>query len=155
MKKLILLIALLLPLSVMAAEPLTSTIADKYDQTEGVTVVNLEGAMLQAMIASQADSIEDAAEAAKYLNAIRVITCEKKSISSKIRKDVEKLIKKAKLQPFVDMPEEGVKIYTQGEDGTIAAIIVYVVDDGDVTLVEISGNFSSEMINDIININIA
>ncbi|MBR5206171.1 MAG: DUF4252 domain-containing protein [Alistipes sp.] len=155
MKKFIVLIALLLPLSVMAAEPLTSTIADKYDQTEGVTVVNLEGAMLQAMIASQADSIEDAAEAAKYLNAIRVITCEKKSISSKIRKDVEKLIKKAKLQPFVDMPEEGVKIYTQGEDGTIAAIIVYVVDDGDVTLVEISGNFSSEMINDIININIA
>lgn len=152
MKKFIVLIALLLPLSVMAAEPLTSTIADKYDQTEGVTVVNLEGAMLQAMIASQADSIEDAAEAAKYLNAIRVITCEKKSISSKIRKDVEKLIKKAKLQPFVDMPEEGVKIYTQGEDGTIAAIIVYVVDDGDVTLVEISGNFSSEMINDIINI---
>ena len=155
MKKFIVLIALLLPLSVMAAEPLTSTIADKYDQTEGVTVVNLEGAMLQAMIASQADSIEDAAEAAKYLNAIRVITCEKKSVSSKIRKDVEKLINKAKLQPFVDMPEEGVKIYTQGEDGTIAAIIVYVVDDGDVTLVEISGNFSSEMINDIININIA
>ena len=152
MKKLILLIALLLPFSVIAAEPLTSTIADKYGQTEGVTVVNLEGAMLQAMIASQADSIEDAAEAAKYLNAIRVITCEKKSVSSKIRKDVEKLIKKAKLQPFVDMPEEGVKIYTQGEDGTIAAIIVYVVDDGDVTLVEISGNFSSEMINDIINI---
>ena len=152
MKKFILLIALLLPLSVMAAEPLTSTIADKYDQTEGVTVVNLEGAMLQAMIASQADSVEEAAEAAKYLDALKVITCENKAVSAKLRKDVEKLIKKAKLQPFVDMPEEGVKIYTQGEDGTIAEIIVYVVDDGDVTLVEISGNFSSEMINDIINI---
>ena len=108
--------------------------------------------MLQAMIASQADSVEEAAEAAKYLDAIRVITCEKKSVSSKIRKDVDKLIKKSKLQSLVDMPSEGVKIYTQGEDGTFAAIIVYVVDDGDVTLVEISGNFSSEMINDIINI---
>ena len=52
---------MLLPLSVIAAEPVTSKIANKYSQTDGVTVVNLEGVMLQAVIASEAESDEDAA----------------------------------------------------------------------------------------------
>ena len=150
MKKLILLIALLLPLSVMAAEPLTSTIADKYDQTEGVTVVNLEGAMLQAMIASELENTEDAADVAKYLDAIRIITCEKSGLSAKIRKDVDKLIKKSKLQSLVDMPSEGVKIFTHNEGDVTTAIIVYVVDGESVVLVDISGNFTPDILNEIV-----
>lgn len=151
MKKLILLIALLLPLGVMAAKPVTSKIIDKYGKIEGVTVVNLEGAMLQAMVASEVDSLEDAAEVAKYLNAIKVITCEEKAISAKIRKDVAKLIKKVKLQSLIDMPKEGVKIYTHSVDGAITGIIVYVVEDVDITLVEISGNFPPEMMNNLLS----
>lgn len=150
MKKLILLIALLLPLGVMAAKPVTSKIIDKYGKIEGVTVVNLEGAMLQAMIASEADSVEEAAEAAKYLNAIKVITCEEKAISAKIRKDIAKLIKKVKLQSLIDMPNEGVKIYTHSVDGAITGIIVYVVEDVDITLVEISGNFPPELMDELL-----
>lgn len=150
MKRLILLIALLLPIGVMAAEPITSKISDKYGNTDGVTVVNLEGAMLQAMIASEADSVEEAAEAAKYLDALKVITCENKAVSAKLRKDIDKLIKRSNLQSLIDIPKEGIKIYTHGENGAITGIIVYVTEEVDVTLVEISGNFPSELMDELL-----
>ena len=91
MKRLILLIALLLPVYAMAAAPITTKLLDKDGNDEGVTVVNLEGAMLQAMIASELENTEDAADVAKYLDAIRIITCEKNGLSAKIRKDVDNL----------------------------------------------------------------
>lgn len=150
MKRFILLIALLLPLYAMAAAPITSKVIDKYGNNEGVTVVNLEGAMLQAMIASELESAEEATEVAKYLDAIKVITCEEGGLSAKIRKDVDKLIKKSKLQSLVDMPSEGVKIFTHNEGDVTTAIIVYVVDDESVVLADISGNFTSDILNEIV-----
>ena len=150
MKRLILLIALLLPVYAMAAAPITTKLLDKYGNDEGVTVVNLEGAMLQAMIASELENTEDAADVAKYLDAIRIITCEKNGLSAKIRKDVDKLIKKSKLQSLVDMPSEGVKIFTHNEGDVATSIIVYVIDDESVVLVDISGKFTPDILNEIV-----
>ena len=150
MKRLILLIALLLPFYAMAAAPITTKLLDKYGNDEGVTVVNLEGAMLQAMIASELENTEDAADVAKYLDAIRIITCEEHGLSAKIRKDIDKLIKKLKLQSLIDMPSEGVKIFTHNEGDVATSIIVYVIDDESVVLVDISGKFTPDILNEIV-----
>ncbi len=154
MKRLIILLAIVLPVVAIAEVPGMDNLSKKWNGTEGITVMNLEGAMLQAMIGSEIDAedAEYANEAMKFLKSIKIFACEKRALVGKFTKDVDKLLKKANLQQLVNIDEkdEKVTIYTRAEGDITSDIVVYVRENDEVALVCVSGDFTPEMMQGIL-----
>lgn len=148
-------LAMMLPMVAMAEVPGMDNLSKKWSDTEGITVMNLEGAMLQAMISSQLDDEEDAAyanEAMNYLKGLKIFACEKRALIGKFTKDVDKMLKKADLQKLVDIDDkdERVAIYTSAEGDITTDIVVYVRESDEVALVCVSGDFTAEIMQGVL-----
>lgn len=153
MKRIILLLAMLLPVMAMAGVPEIDKLATKWNGTDGVTVVNLEGAMLQAMIGAETDDAT-ANEAMKHLNDLQIIVCENKAHIDNLTKDIDKLLKKADLQEVTNIKEEDTSvIILSNKEGNITTdLVIYVKEKDDVALISLSGEFTDDMMKDVINI---
>ena len=149
MKKFIVLIAMLLPLGVMATVPELNKIVDNYSTTEGVTVVNLTGEMLKAQAGAAG------ADANKYIEDIEslvILQSETANLSKKIVKQVDKALKGVNLESLVDIQAEKdnrVRVLANRDGEVIADVIVYVTDGDEVALIMISGTLDESILGDM------
>lgn len=145
MKRFIVMIMMLLPISAMASIPEVSELANKYSSTEGVTVVNLTGEML-AMAGASGDidtsMIED----------IIIIQTEKARYAKDISKRMKKIVADDNLKSIANVDDEGtnVGIY-QKTNGEIMDFIIFVSEGSEVAIIDICGKFDEESIAEILN----
>lgn len=149
MKKIIVLIAMLLPFGAMATVPELNKIVDDYSSIEGVTVVNLTGEMLKAQAGAAA------ADANKYLEDIEsliILQSDTANLTKKISKQVDKALKTVNLESLVDIQAEKdnrVRVFANRNGETIADIVVYVTDGDEVALIMISGTLDESILGDM------
>lgn len=146
MKKFIVLILTLVPLMTMAAMPEIDELGKRFQSNENVTVVTLGGEMLKAQLGSTENGYADSIE------QLTIIASEHKKSSKELESEINKLLKGLKLEPTVNIENEGskVKIYTVGSE-SVSDIIVYVIDGDDLAFINICGAIPADMINDVVN----
>lgn len=146
MKKFIVLILILVPFMTMAAIPEIDELGKRFQSNENVTVVTLGGEMLKAQLSSTENGYADSIE------QLTIIASEHKKSSKELESDINKLLKGLKLEPMVNIEDDGskVKIYTVGSE-SVSDIIVYVIDGDDLAFINICGAIPADMINDVVN----
>lgn len=137
---------MLVPLMTMAAIPEIDELGKRFQSNENVTVVTLGGEMLKAQLSSTENGYADSIE------QLTIIASEHKKSSKELESDINKLLKGLKLEPMVNIEDDGskVKIYTVGSE-SVSDIIVYVIDGDDLAFINICGAIPADMINDVVN----
>jgi len=144
MKKLILLIALLLPMAVPAQKTPVDKLFEKYANQKGMTTVNISGKLLG--IASQIETGDDAtAELLSSLNGIRVLSVEDGELNKKLDfyAELEKdgFFKNNDFEVLMEVTEDDEVVRFLAKDagnGKISDLLLVVGGD-DNALISISG----------------
>lgn len=149
MKRFILLAIMLLPVSLMAQIPQFSKLAEKYDDNEAVTSVNLNKQMM-TMFAGENEMIDN-------LDEIQVILTSDAAIAKKVLDDSKKIVKKIGAEELVSANDDGENfaVYTIKHDGNITNIIVAIdctATDDESGVVVVSGSIPEERLGEAIQI---
>lgn len=149
MKRFITLILMLLPFSVMASIPEIEALANDYSSTDGVTVVNLTGEMLKMAGGEDSDmTIGD-----EVIDSLLVIVAEKDKHAKAITKKVDKILGKLDLKPISDINVEGtmVKIYMKQLADNRSELVMFVSEESETALINITGKFTEETMGELLN----
>ena len=144
MKRFLLLIMLLLPISAMATLPEVEKMTDKYTSKEQASVVNISKQMLR-MIGRGIAGVE-------YVDNIVMLSSDNKSAMKGIAKRTKKAAKKHKMENLVTLNESAATtfVYTQISNDKITEALVLVIENNKTTLINISGNIPQEVVNNLI-----
>lgn len=144
MKRFLLLIMLLLPISAMATLPEVEKITDKYTSKEQASVVNISKQMLR-MIGRGIAGVE-------HVDNIIMLSSDNKSAMKGITKRTKKAAKKHKMENLVTLNESAATtyVYTQISNDKITEALVLVIENNKTTLINISGNIPQEVVNNLI-----
>lgn len=149
MKRFITLILMLLPFSAMASIPEIEALANDYSSTDGVTVVNLTGEMLKMAGGEGSDmTIGD-----EVIDSLLVIVAEKDKHAKAITKKVDKILGKLDLKPISDINVDGtmVKIYMKQLADNKSELVMFVSEDSETALINITGEFTEETMGELLN----
>ena len=146
MKRFILLIMLLLPMSAMATLPEVEKMTEKYTSKEQASVVNISKQMLK-MMGRGISGVE-------YVDSIVMLSSDNKSAIKGITKRTKKAVKKHKLQNLATLNEGGsaISIYTQISDNKITEALVLIVEKSKTTLINLSGEIPQEVVDSLIGV---
>lgn len=146
MKRFILLIMLLLPMSAMATLPEVEKITEKYTSKEQASVVNISKQMLK-MMGRGISGVE-------YVDSIVMLSSDNKSTIKGITKRTKKAVKKHKLQNLATLNEGGsaISIYTQISDNKITEALVLIAEKSKTTLINLSGEIPQEVVDSLIGV---
>lgn len=144
MKRFLLLIMLLLPISAMATLPEVEKMTDKYTSKEQASVVNISKQMLR-MIGRGIAGVE-------HVDNIVMLSSDNKSAMKGITKRTKKAAKKHKMENLVTLNESAATtyVYTQISNDKITEALVLVIENNKTTLINISGNIPQEVVNNLI-----
>ena len=147
MKRLLLTAMLFVPIMAMAHIPEFTDLATKYQSTEDVTVVNLEGEML--MSAMQAHGDTEGLDS--ILDSMIVINSENSKVNPKIEKSTNKIIADLGLKSMLNLEQEGtiVNMYSQQNGDVISDLVIFVIEGDELALIILSGNFEQEHIGEL------
>lgn len=146
MKRFILLIMLLLPMSAMATLPEVEKMTEKYTSKEQASVVNISKQMLK-MMGRGISGVE-------YVDSIVMLSSDNKSAIKGITKRTKRAVKRHKLQNLATLNEGGnvISIYTQISDNKITEAIVLVTEKSKTTLINLSGEIPQEVVGSLIGV---
>ena len=146
MKRFILLIMLLLPMSAMATLPEVEKMTEKYTSKEQASVVNISKQMLK-MMGRGISGVE-------YVDSIVMLSSDNKSAIKGITKRTKKAVKRHKLQNLATLNEGGsaISIYTQISDNKIIEALVLVTEKSKTTLINLSGEIPQEVVDSLIGV---
>lgn len=146
MKRFILLIMLLLPVSAMATLPEAEKMTEKYTSKEQASVVNISKQMLK-MMGRGISGVE-------YVDSIVMLSSDNKSAIKGITKRTKKAVKKHKLQNLATLNEGGsvISIYTQISDNKITEALVLVTEKSKTTLINLSGEIPQEVVDSLVGV---
>ena len=146
MKRFILLIMLLLPVSAMATLPEVEKITEKYTSKEQASVVNISKQMLK-MMGRGISGVE-------YVDSIVMLSSDNKTAIKGITKRTNKAVKKHKLQNLATLNEGGsaISIYTQISDNKITEALVLIAENSKTTLINLSGEIPQEVVDSLIRV---
>ena len=147
MKKIIVLILMLFPMSVMASVPELTALMEKYSTTENVTVVNLTGDMLKMALAESAE-----AEGVELVS-LSVLTTEVAPLATEISTEVDALIAGLTLSTITNIEANGAKvqIFASKSGETYSDVVVYVRESAELVLVVISGDIPESMMGELVD----
>ncbi|MBQ3249140.1 MAG: DUF4252 domain-containing protein [Alistipes sp.] len=148
MKKIIVLILMLLPMSAIASVPELAAMVDKYSTVEDATVVTLNGDMLKMAMAES-----DAASASvEGLESLCVLTTEVASLVSEIGDEFDRLTANLTLTTLTNIEADGAKVRILANKGDEAYndIIIYVRESAELVIVMISGDIQESMIGELV-----
>lgn len=147
MKKIIVLILMLLPMSVMASVPELTAMMEKYSTYENVTVVNLTGDMLKMALAESAE-----AEGVELVS-LSVLTTEVAQLATEISTEVDALIAGLTLSTITNIEADGAKvqIFASKSGETYSDVVVYVRESAELVLVVISGDIPESMMGELVD----
>lgn len=146
MKRFILLIMLLLPVSAMATLPEVEKMTEKYTSKEQASVVNISKQMLK-MMGRGISGVE-------YVDSIVMLSSDNKSAIKGITKRTKRAVKRHKLQNLATLNEGGsvISIYTQISDNKITEALVLVTENNKTTLINLSGEIPQEVVDSLIGV---
>lgn len=146
MKRFILLIMLLLPVSAMATLPEVEKMTEKYTSKEQASVVNISKQMLK-MMGRGISGVE-------YVDSIVMLSSDNKSAIKGITKRTKRAVKRHKLQNLATLNEGGsaISIYTQISDNKITEALVLVTEKSKTTLINLSGEIPQEVVDSLIGV---
>jgi hypothetical protein len=144
MKKLILMLAVVLPMAVLAQKTPVDKLFEKYANQKGFTTVNISGKLLG--FASQLDTGDEAtSNMLSNLKGIRILTVDDDELNKKIDfyAELEKdgFFKDNEYEPLMEVTEEDEVVRFLAKDagnGKISDLLLVVGGD-DNTLISISG----------------
>lgn len=144
MKRFLLLIMLLLPMSAMATLPEVDKMTGKYTSKEQASVVNISKQMLR-MMGRGISGVE-------HVDNIVMLSSDNKSAMKGIAKRTKKAAKKHKMENLATLNEgtTATSIYTQISDNKITEALVLITEKNKTTLISISGNIPQEVVNNLI-----
>ena len=146
MKKVILFIMLLLPVSAMATLPEVEKMTEKYTSKEQASVVNISKQMLK-MMGRGISGVE-------YVDSIVMLSSDNKSAIKGITKRTKRAVKRHKLQNLATLNEGGsaISIYTQISDNKITEALVLVTEKSKTTLINLSGEIPQDVVDSLIGV---
>ena len=146
MKRFLLLIMLLLPMSAMATLPEVEKMTEKYTSKEQASVVNISKQMLK-MMGRGITGVE-------HVDNIVMLSSDNKSAIKGITKRTKKAVKKHKLQNLATLNEGNstISIYTQISDNKITEALVLVTEKDKTTLINLSGKIPQEVVDSLIGV---
>ena len=146
MKRFLLLIMLLLPISAMATLPEVEKMTDKYTSKEQASVVNISKQMLR-MIGRGITGVE-------HVDNIVMLSSDNKSAMKGITKRTKKAAKKHKMENLVTLNESAATtfVYTQISNDKITEALVLVIENNKTTLINISGNIPQEVVDSLVGV---
>lgn len=146
MKRFILLIMLLLPMSAMATLPEVEKMTEKYTSKEQASVVNISKQMLK-MMGRGISGVE-------YVDSIVMLSSDNKSAIKGITKRTKRAVKRHKLQNLATLNEGGsaISIYTQISDNKITEALVLIAEKNKTTLINLSGEIPQEVVDSLIGV---
>ena len=146
MKRFILLIMLLLPVSAMATLPEVEKMTEKYTSKEQASVVNISKQMLK-MMGRGISGVE-------YVDSIVMLSSDNKSAIKGITKRTKRAVKRHKLQNLATLNEGGsaISIYTQISDNKITEALVLIAENSKTTLINLSGEIPQEVVDSLIGV---
>ena len=144
MKRFLLLIMLLLPMSAMATLPEVDKMTGKYTSKEQASVVNISKQILRMMGRGIAG--------VEHVDNIVMLSSDNKSVMKGIAKRTKKAAKKHKMENLATLNEgaTATSIYTQISDNKITEALVLITEKNKTTLISISGNIPQEVVNNLI-----
>ena len=147
MKKIIVLILMLLPMSVMASVPELTALMEKYSTNENVTVLNLTGDMLKMALAESDEA------AGIELVSLSVLTTEVATLATEISTEVDALIAGLTLSTITNIEADGAKvqIFASKSGETYSDVVVYVRESAELVLVVISGDIPESMMGELVD----
>lgn len=139
---------MIMPFVAMAEVPGYTKLANKYNTAEGVTAITIDKNMI-ATFAGDVDS-----EALDSVGKIDILLTEDATLAQNILKDAKSMAKKAKLEQTVSVNDEGstVTIYMKSANDLVSDILLLIEDEGESGVVLISGEFTEEMVSEIVKI---
>ena len=154
MKKLVLFLALVLPLAVLAQKTPVDKLFEKYANQKGFTTVNISGKLLG--FAAQIDTGDEAtSDMLSSLKGIRVLTVEDDELNETIdffeELDKDGFFKNNNFEVLMEVTEENEVVRFLAKDagdGKISDLLLVVGGD-DNTLISISGIIDPESIGKI------
>ena len=149
MKRFITLILMLLPFSAMASIPEIEALANDYSSTDGVTVVNLTDEMLK-MTGGEGSDMTMGGE---VIDSLLVIVAENKKHAKAITKKVDKILGTLDLQTISDINVDGtiVKVYMKQLADNKSELVMFVSEDSETALINITGEFTEETMGELLN----
>ena len=145
MKRIILILAALL-LSISTFAQHGKNIYQKYSDADGVTAVYISPAMFR-LIGSIPDLEvgEDKVNLSpliQALNGFYIIDSENPDINGKLRSEVETLINRGKYEMLMEVKESGetVRMYTMGDEKTVAGFVMLAAEAAEVTFICLDGS---------------
>lgn len=146
MKRFLLLIMLLLPMSAMATLPEVEKMTEKYTSKEQASVVNISKQMLKMMGRGIAG--------VECVDNIVMLSSDNKSAIKGITKRTKKAAKKHKMENLATINEGNsvISIYTQMANSKITEALILVSENGKITLIDISGNVPQEVVDSLIGV---
>jgi len=146
MKKIIVMIMMLLPMSVMASVPELTALIEEYSSNEEATVVNLNGEMLQMAVAQSGESLNG-------MESMVILTAEQATLASEIAARVDKLLPKTSLKVLTDIKDEGahVRILANKNGESLSDIVMYITEGSQVVVMIISGEIPESLVSEIIS----
>lgn len=149
MKKIILLIAAVLPLMV-AAQSALEGVFDKYSGKDGFTTVNIGPEMFQLLASCNIDfegdttlEYQEVQKALEQLNGLRILTCEDagSDLCLRFKKDINKNMPGdyQTLMTVKDGDSDIQFLANQKKDGSVTEFLMLVIDSEDVVLMSFTG----------------
>lgn len=154
-KKMIILLILMLPLTVFAQKSPVDKLFDKYANKEGFTTVNISGALLSFASSMSSDSDSEEKELLSQLNGIRILTVEDDDLNKNLNfyeeLEADGFFKNNDYEVLMEVTEsdEVVRFYGRTtKDGKLSEMLLVVGGD-DNTLISIQGLIDPENIGKV------
>jgi len=156
MKKLVLFLAVVLPMAVLAQKTPVDKLFDKYANQKGFTTVNISGKLL-GFAAKIETGDEETSKMLSGLKGIRVLTVEDNELNKKLdfyeELNKEGFFKNNNFEVLMEVTEENEVVRFLAKDagnGKISDLLLVVGGDSN-TLISISGIIDPESIGKITN----
>ena len=123
---------------------------DKYEDTNGVTTIYISKTML-GMIPNVKAGKRDIGNIASKLDYIRILSCEKPSLFSKLLDDARKTYRSGNYETIMKMndDDEKVTIYQRTQKDGKNEFALLTEDKDEVTIINVMGNITLKDIKDI------
>ncbi|MBN2635121.1 MAG: DUF4252 domain-containing protein [Prolixibacteraceae bacterium] len=154
MKKLLLILAVVLPMAVLAQKTPVDKLFEKYANQKGITTVNISGTLLG--FASQIETSDDAtSDMLAGLKGIRILTIEDEELNKTIDfySELEKdgFFKNNDYEPLMEVTEDNevVRFMVKASDNGKLSDLLLIVGGDDNVLISISGSIDPKDISKI------
>ncbi len=156
MKKLVLLLAFMVPMVLFAQKSPIDKLFEKYAHQKGITTVNISGALLG--FASQIDTGEEGVnDLLSELNGVRILTVENSELNKELDfyKELEKggFFKNHNYEVLMEVTEENevIRFYGKTAEGNKLSELLMVIGGDENVLISIRGMIDPKNIGKITN----